>query len=344
MDFKDIYKQRAHVSNVHKGAEELEAVKQGAAVVLEMPCKHCGKHLFSSKTLDYHIRSVHRAEENKLNQGTYCKLCYIRYEKPKSLIQHKAKVHIDEMDGFNVKLEDSQLKYSCDQCKRKFWTENILENHKRTRHISPLPKETFCRICQIDFRDPKGQRSHIRNVHKSKEEREAINEGPNVLLKIPCQQCEQKVYSLRCLSLHISSSHKRHLPNDVTCPLCQVRFKNVFRQRVHVRNMHKTKAELEAIREGGNVKMGISCKHCGKGVYSAKTLDYHVQKLHREANKVDQECEVCHKVFKWDHAIKSKMRQHMMKMHGKKTDVPDVNKTPLNFQYMYMMSIMNRKS
>ena len=335
--FNDIYKQRAHVGNVHKAQEEMNAIKEGASVILATPCNHCEKLLFSSKNLDYHMRSLHREEINKVKQVTYCKLCYIRFEKPKSLSQHKAKVHMDEMDGFNVKLEESELKYSCDQCKRKFWTENILENHTRTRHISPLPKETYCRLCQIDFSCPKGQRVHIRNVHKSKEEMEAIREGADVLLNINCQHCQRYVYSNKCLKLHTNSSHKIDLPKDTTCKLCQVEFKTVFRQRVHIGNMHKTNSEYEAIKEGANIKMDIACKHCGKEVYSTRTLNYHMQKLH---NKVDQVCDVCHKVFKWDNSIKMKMRQHMEKVHGTQ---PKTDKTLLNFQYMYMMSVLNGK-
>ena len=343
VEFKDIYKQRAHVGNVHKGKEEMDAIKEGADVILTTPCDHCEKQLFSRKTLDYHIRSVHKEEFNKLKQGTFCKLCYIRFEKSNSLSSHKAKVHIDEMDGFNVKIEDSQLNYSCDQCKRRFWTENILNHHTRTRHTVLLPKETYCRLCQVEFSCPKNQRVHLRNVHKSKEEVEAIKEGPDVLLNIPCQHCQKYVYSGKCLKLHMSSSHKSNLPKDVICRLCQVEFKSVFRQKVHVGNMHKTKAEHEAIKVGENMKTDITCNHCGKGVYSARTLSYHMQKLHNEASKVDQTCEVCQKVFKWDYTIKKKMSQHMEKDHGKKPKAAKTKKTLLNSQYMYMMSVLNGK-
>ena len=341
--FKDIYKQRAHVGNVHKSQEEMNAIREGANVVLATPCNHCGEQLFSSKTLDYHMRSLHREEMNKLSQGTYCKLCYIRFEKPKSLSQHKTKVHMDEMEGFNVKLEESALRYSCDQCKRKFWTENILENHTRTRHIVPLSKETYCRLCQVDFSCAKGQRVHIRNVHKSKEEIEAIREGADVLLNVNCPHCQRYVYSNKCLKLHTISSHKSNLPKDKTCRLCQVEFKSVFSQRVHIGNVHKTNGELEAIKQGGNIKMDITCKYCGKGVYSTRTLNYHILKLHNKASKVDQECEVCHKVFKWDYSIKTKMRQHMNKVHGRQPNARTADKNLLNFQYMYMMSVLNAK-
>ena len=108
-------------------------------------------------------------------------------------------------------------------------------------------------------------------------------------------------------------------------------------------NVHKTKGELEAIKQGGNIKMDITCKYCGKGVYSTRTLNYHIQKLHNKASKVDQECDVCHKVFKWDYSIKTKMRQHMNKVHGRQPNARTADKTLLNFQYMYMMSVLNAK-
>ena len=91
------------------------------------------------------------------------------------------------------------------------------------------------------------------------------------------------------------------------------------------------------------MKTDITCNHCGKGVYSARTLSYHMQKLHNEASKVDQTCEVCQKVFKWDYTIKKKMSQHMEKDHGKKPKAAKTKKTLLNSQYMYMMSVLNGK-
>ena len=221
---------KKHIGKFHTTEDEVIALENGFVeeAKLSFSCNSCDKKFLNTAILKYHQMYTHRAAKGSLSQGgtTFCKLCYVRFQKSKALRSHIAKVHKDEMHGFSVKLEELELRHTCDQCNRKFWTKNILDHHTKTRHKDLSSKEKSCNLCQVNFKVSDYRRQHVKKIHKTKDELEALNFDSDFVFDVPCDHCDKRVYSKRCLAIHTSRLHSSSLPRELSCRLCQVFSKN----------------------------------------------------------------------------------------------------------------------
>jgi uncharacterized Zn-finger protein len=335
-----------HIAHIHKTNEEQAALQMDTVDVSasKFNCEPCDVKFLTQNIMNYHTRYRHKESTAK---GIYCKLCHLKYKHPSVLANHKKKIHKNEMQYFSIKMEENELKYSCNECNRKFVTENILSHHNRYRHNTLQPRETACVLCQIEFKNIYQQRAHVKNIHRSEEEKLALDNKTieEERLIFICKHCDKKFLTANILSHHKKYIHRRLQPRETVCRLCQVNFGNIYKQRAHVKNVHKAEEEREALKLGGKLELDIPCMHCDKLVFSAKTLQYHTNALHKEViKKEDQQCEFCNKVFSWDHQIKKRIKSHMRSVHGikdEKNEKPADDRTLINFKHM--MDLLNNK-
>ena len=128
----------AHMKNIHKDDTELlNRVIDSSE--LKFVCAKCPMKFVKESFVEMHKKGAHF-----VNTDNECKLCYkkmSRYQVPK----HMEFVHKEDKEDFDRAILDSELKYSCKQCPRKFIKESIVDIHKRRVHVAI--SDNSCKLC-----------------------------------------------------------------------------------------------------------------------------------------------------------------------------------------------------
>ena len=117
-----------------------------------------------------------------------CTLCYRTFKGRGDYERHTNFVHgkfeeemaiIAGLETGKITIEQLDLVHSCNTCKGKFLTRNILIHHMKYKHGDLKEKSNkSCKLCHIDFNDKVKYQKHKHSVHnKYKEEIEAILGG-----------------------------------------------------------------------------------------------------------------------------------------------------------------------
>ena len=136
------------------------------------PCEQCDKVYNSSKSLDYHNRTIH----SKIIYKYFCKICDYKTHKSQIFKLHM-RIHTGEKpfkcDICNTKFyqqhhlkshkkycNDPRGRYKCIDCGACFKTADESKNHKKTyKHTYP------CKECTKIFQSKQGHQYHIKNYH-----------------------------------------------------------------------------------------------------------------------------------------------------------------------------------
>ena len=276
----------------------------------QFECKRCESWFVSNNSIDIHFKRNH--EEAKKS----CELCYLKFKNPSGFQKHKKRLHMNEMDGFDKKLERSQFEFSCKVCDKKFWTENILNYHVRYKHKktdrqtqkgSSTKSENWCDLCFKRFDRPGKLEKHKTFLHKQEMDLfgQQLEESA---LKYACKECDQKFWSENILDHHLRYKHKVHrLKEDQECELCGKIFKWNKDQRRNLRE------HMRKVHTGDNnpqidtIKIDRSCKLCFITFDRPSKLEKHKTFLHKqemagfdlklEESQLVHPCEVCGKKF-----------------------------------------------
>ena len=312
-------------------------------------CKLCYITTSDKIALNNHINKVHTKDKESLNKSimledlkyecikyplkflsqnildghtclrrVYCKLCSVSFKTSGLFKRHKINVHEgspDELKAFkrNINLDD--LRHKCKLCESSFLTKNILLYHKTKKHglkIANFP----CILCQTVYTDKNSYKLHVQKHHKTKYEASLISQGHtnNIIMPFKCQQCDKNLLTAAILSYHTRFSHKESFPREKTCRLCQVKFKDIAKQRDHVWKYHSTKEELQALQGFcEKVPLNHKCKFCEIKFFNNRTLDYHTNELHRFD---DWKCKYCGEAIPKIRNRTTSFKFHMKNKHG----------------------------
>ena len=277
----------------------------------EHNCEVCDKKFWTKNILRHHLRYRH-VKKLSTKGETWCQLCFMSFDRPAALERHKAFLHKNEMHGFDLELDQSLLVFTCKDCDKRFWTENILEYHRRYKHKTLNTKEDKeCELCGKFFKWNKDQRSkmktHMYNIHTEKDYSEMD---------------DKKI--------------------DRTCKLCYISFDHPSVLEKHKVILHRNEMTGFDIKleEGQLVH---PCQLCGKKFWTQNILEYHRRYKHKgEDTKEDKECQFCGKVFKWDKKRNKRLSNHIGNVHKNATSRGQQDNSALDNFHM-MMKILNGK-
>lgn len=272
-----------HLKNFHLN----EAIKEHPD---GMQCGFGGcKEFVLKDNYDEHIKQKHKKRECGI-----CKRVFFNYQ---SFYQHK-KTH-------------EALKFSCDICKHKSITKQVLEKHILTLHLRPEPR-TECKQCGKMIAIRSLQR-HINQVHQNQRD-------------FKCAVCKKGFYTRTYLRQHLAEVHLER--KNYVCPIekCQRTFTQSGNLKLHLKkhdkrplNCQKCPRSFETEKtlrrhhdiNHVNPKVMHLCHRCDKQFSARSSLDVHITAQHL---KLKFKCDICGK----EYMQKESLKQHLMKQHVEK--------------------------
>ena len=299
-----------HINKVH--TKDKEGIKKSIKLDdWKYECKKCPLKFLSQNKLDGHtcLRRV------------YCQLCLVSFKTYHMFRRHKINVHKgspDELKAFKKNIHLNDLKHKCESCLSSFLTENILLYHKKKKHGHKKKKHgNFpCILCQTVYRSRNSYKAHTKKHHKGKYEASLISQGHanNIKMQFKCLPCNKNLLTAAILSYHTRFAHKENFPREKTCRLCHMSFKNITKQRDHVRKYHSTKEELQALQGFcENIPLNHNCPFCPMKFFTNRILDYHTNELHRYD---DWLCNYCKEAIPKTKNRNTSFKFHMKNKHG----------------------------
>ena len=321
-------------------------------------CEQCPETFKHALQFRQHCRKAHNRVQN--NQLAFCKLCRKQFDYVVYYQNHVKSIHktSEELEALGKDtIEQTDLVHSCNQCKDKFLTKNILAYHLKYKHnsgqnyICEQCTETFkhalkfrqhcrkahnkilgnnpsafCKLCRKQFEFVVYYKTHIKTIHKTVEEQEALEKDAieKINLVHSCNQCKEKFLTKNILTYHVK--YKHNSAQDKTsklCKLCHRDFKNNVEYRKHIKNIHRAfKDEMDAITALNNGKKicdtsKYKCKFCREIFMNLHVLNSHVTNLHKHEKKnEDWVCHFCNEVIKPEKYRSTKIKKHMSTVHN----------------------------
>ena len=276
------------------------------------PNNICCEKPFNSH-LDY---DIHQARKHcaKTEDGTL--ICPICKQPIRKYIVNLVK-HI-RLDHHNSK------SYNCENCSRKFDTEDRLKVHVKKIHTDELNYQ--CDKCEKRFKNPNNLHTHLQKVHGTE--------------TIQCDKCEYSCKNISKLKVHQTRVHSS---NQIICDKCGKTFTNTMSLKAHKKEVHGKHEQVQCTFEGcelifnsiSKMKKHIQRSHIGvekkhKCGFCERMFETPSARLAHEKKKhlgvFDIKCEICD--FKT--VSKGHLHAHWRRVHGNeeyKCDYPGCNKS-----------------
>ena len=168
-----------HIKTIHSSAVEREFLNDVDASKLKFNCINCDNKFLTESLLEKHVGKKHKSKSAAppniiLKQPTYCNLCYIQFQRPGILSQHREKLHTSPAEIAAIAMAEvkhSSLKYSCTFCDKRFITKAAMRYHRQYAHKKELRKDDNCEICcefcnkVFLWKNRKNMKAHMKSVH-----------------------------------------------------------------------------------------------------------------------------------------------------------------------------------
>ena len=370
---------------------------------LEYQCKICNKKFVTENILEDHVVNHDMMEHEYLKQECLipkkgrsyfkCKFCYSEFDRFSVFIKHILAAHKSDKTLLREKISQAECKFGCPNCIQAFITKDVLDYHMSKQHGSseknPIDINArlikcdscpssfklhrslrhhklkihntriaahlednlaaFCKLCYKQFSRVDILSVHIRNIHKTTEEKEALEMKviPEEVLTHACTLCDKKFLTGDILNLHALQLHKvgtgqkrfecskckerfkwhRSLRvhsikahnikikvwdnPGVSCKLCYTKYARDDNLSSHTRKIHTSPEEQKALKEAHIEETSLQhqCNMCDKKFLFGKILDYHKQKLHTGGGSLY--CKLCQVEFE----SATKCRHHVHNVH-----------------------------
>jgi hypothetical protein len=223
-----------------------------------------------------------------------CKLCYKKFKHSKGMKTHILLAHKADQEFIGREIQDSELKYACNLCPRKFVKETILQKHNlehEAQNHEYLRADCFfkdrkgCRyVCKLCYRKLSTFESlvgHILKNHGSHEKffRISIKQQDCIY---PCKRCNLKFISKDILEYHREIKHQAGKLKTTTkssgsykCQQCEEGFRWHVSLQEHSLTVHKIKMQEEE-------KPNQRCQLCFKQFSGRGNYKNHVHNIHRK--------------------------------------------------------------
>ena len=208
--------------------------------------------------------------------------------------------HKGDEEYFYRKIEEADLKHSCQTCDLKFLNERVLNYHNRRAH-----KLLECSLCYTSYTEIKHLRQHQHSFHKGDKSLLHRKIEP-CELKFKCQTCEQGFVREHILQHHIKIRHPEQ--SEKYCNLCYT----IVRCSI---NVHKSKIHSD-LTEANHKKelLKFNCSLCDKKFVTENSVIYH--KIIKHGDLKGAFCKLCQVSFKggkW--SGRHYLRQHLDAIH-----------------------------
>ena len=318
-------------------------------------CKFCYSEFDRFSVFVKHILSAHKSDKKLLREKitqrecTFgCSNCILSFISKDVLDYHMSKHGTNKKNPIDI---NAKL-VKCDSCTSTFKLQKSLRSHKLKVHnikISvPLEENpaSYCKLCFKQFSRVDILLVHIRNIHGTKEENDALEMKviPEEVLVHACNLCEKRFLTEKILNLHALQVHKsrkafqcgkcmerfkwhrslrahsikthnikiknRDNPG-VFCKLCYTKYARSDNLSSHTRKIHWSPEEQKALKENNIEETPLQhpCDLCDKKFLLEKILDYHKQKVH--TGDSSSYCKLCRVEFE----SARKGRHHVHNVH-----------------------------
>lgn len=330
-----------HFSKVHRKERTLLNSPEND-IKRPFSCDRCNDFFPSEQSVLYHKLRVHKSNE------MHCELCNVTFKTSYGLRCHKMYVHVNELEAFDKKYENFEIKNECSICEKKFVTVTSLKAHMKRRHQSVKKSgrsnsnsDTICKLCKISFKSTNGLTLHMDKIHK--EDTQMFDLHPSDLLfNMKCRFCENVYPSDESLQYHIRTSHPSSslasnpakeffVAGETLCKLCRVTFKSENGLAFHKSKFHSNEVELFS-KDKGTLPLSHECTYCSKKYPSEGSLKYHMRR-HSGAVKrfLDAESKAFCKLCRVKFCNTKGFMYHKNKIHITELDKFNLDVTELTF-------------
>ena len=262
-------------------------------------CDICGKSFASKYNLTEHKTNVHERRKFKCDFNN----CDSSFDTFEELREHKMNDHAGD-----------KMNYTCQYCDKSYNMKRQFKDHIRDVHGN---QKIFCDSCDKSFKCKKSLRKHVQRIHEGTrdnicEERDcgkAFITKPELRKHMEfvhkgirnhiCDACGQSFYTKSSLKSHTKTVHERRIGGGkrYICDFefCRESFDKLGQLKKHKENDH--------IRD----ETKFPCRECDKGYNDEKTLNSHIDRVHKGIREM---CFVCGKQFAEKKSLKIHMKNH----------------------------------
>ena len=260
-------------------------------------CDICGKSFSENYKLKAHKANVHEKRKFKCDFNN----CDSSFDTFEELREHKVNDHAGD-----------KMNYNCQYCEKSYNNKRQFKDHIRNVHEENVPKVS-CDTCGKSFKCKKSLKKHVQRIHEGTknyicEEKncgkafvtkpelrkhiEYVHEG---IRDHQCDLCGQSFYTNSSLKSHTNTVHDGSKRYSCNFEHCKESFDKLGQLKKHKENDHT----------GDEAK--YPCKECDKGYNDERTLNAHIDRVHKGITFV---CFVCGKQFAEKKSLKIHMKNH----------------------------------
>ena len=262
----------------------------------QLPCPKCDGKFNGHFGLKIHMNRIHPDP-------------IMKSLKPKRMTRSRSSLNVVTVVPTVV---ESKNKYSCDQCDRRFTSENYLNRHINVTHNT---SQFQCDKCHKIFGNKRSLKGHENECKKetAKTMKTAvqiwngakcdncdkafastrgvvIHKRSCKVVTFDCTQCDTRLKNQETLDLHVKFCHE--IPEEMSremeivmfqCDMCEAKFPEKHILLLHMKMSHDTIA-----------KSKIPCDRCDLKFSKAESLVSHYKLIHLDEKLT---CDRCHKEF-----------------------------------------------